>query len=370
MMVFTENEILNYTYSSQNTDYPFTNALNLEKRRKTWRTKGYWKVVSGENTIVFQETIATDLTATITAGEYTTDASFLSAIKTALDAAGASTYTVTRDTTSNKIKITSDGSGGGGVFRLQWTSATDFGDLIGFDTSANDTGALTYTADLLKIHSSEWARFDFGFPFNPTMFAAVVDRNSNLTISGNATIKIQASATDAWDTPAEEFTITHRDNILVYADAEGIATQGYRYWRFEIIDADNSNGYLEFGAIFCGDHITLSRGCPAFPLQSRFIDQSVVEYSESGQTLVAKKPKTQIHVLNWEKLTKGDLESLENHWNVKGQHTSFFICMDPDSAFSTDGLMWVRLVKFQQEPTAQLVSPNNWSFNWQLREEL
>ena len=266
----------NVYISSADADYPSTNLYDRNRRKKMWRSSGAWIVESGSNTIVFQEQAGVNITATIAAAAYTSDTSFLAAIKTALEDAGVATYTVSRDATSNRIKIASDLGGGATVFRLMWTSATTFGGLIGFNTAADDTGASTYTADLLKIHTNEWVKWDLGIPTLPTCFVAFGDRNAALPISPTATIKLQGNHTDSWTAPAVDLSITYRENVLAYIDKDGIGgTTPYRYWRLLITDQDNPNGYLALGGIYLGTHVTVSRGCPEFPLEVPDEDFSV-----------------------------------------------------------------------------------------------
>lgn len=376
IQVFSTNlidEAVSKVVSSEKTAYPASNAYNIDRRRLTWRSNGYWSVSAPANTIVFRESIGVDLTATIAVANYASDTTFLAAIKTALDAAGASTYTVSRDTSTGHIKIISDGLGGGGIFSLMWTSATGFGTIIGFNTAADDTGALTYTADLLRIHTEEHFIFDLGFPANPTGMIAVSDRNRPINISPTATITLEANPTNSFTAPVETFTITVRDYLLGYLNHEGIAQlapSGYRYWKLKIIDKDNPDLYLELGAIFLGNHIEMERGCPAFPYEGQPIDNSSIEFSESGQTWVGKRPQSESHNLGWEKLTNNDFAALKNFWEDYGTHSSFFVCLDPDSVFSADGVFWTRIVKFGSPPSHSLVSPSNWSYQWNLREEL
>ena len=68
------------------------------------------------NKIDFEETLATPLVATLVNAAYT-PATLCTEIKTRLDAAGASTYTVTYETTG-LFRILSDGGGGGGILNL------------------------------------------------------------------------------------------------------------------------------------------------------------------------------------------------------------------------------------------------------------
>lgn len=376
-LVFNVNlleEAVSKVASSAAAAYPASNVYNIERRRLTWRSAGYWNITSPANTIVFNEGGA-DLTATIAVAEYATDTAFLAAIQTALNGAPSkqNTYTVTRDTSTGKIKLTAVLAGTGTIFTIKWTSATGFGTVIGFDTSANDTGSLTYTADLLRIHTEEFFVFDLGVPGQPTGFAAVNDRNVPINISPTATVRLMGNPTNSWGSPAETFTITVRDFILAYVNQDGISAlqvSGYRYWKFQIIDNDNPDLYLELGAMALMSHAELVRGAPVFPMPSRDVDNTRVDYSEAGQSWVNKKPKTRLHALNWEALTNADFELLESIWEDYGLHNSFFVCFDPESAFSTDGLKRTRLVKFAEPPIGQLVAPGIWTYDWSLREEL
>ena len=374
MMVFStvlnDPELIpNESASSEKTAYPHDNALNLERRKLVWRSDGYFNVTSSNNVIVFRETVAVDLSATLTVGEYSSDSDFLDEIKSALDTAGGSTYTVTRDATSGKIKIASNLGGGGGIFQLITTSASfTAADLLGFDTASDLTGASNYQADVIRIHTNEWLLWDLGFPSSPTGFIAVADRNRPLKLSPSSTIKLQGNWTNNWSAPAVDLTLSIQDYLIAELNADGFGS--YRYWRFLIEDKENSNLYVEFGAVMLGIHADITRGCPAFPLSSPILERSNVAYSEGGQTIVARRAPTQSFKLNWEKLDKASLEELEGFFNKVGKFSSFFIAMDPDSVFSTNGKTWCRLVKFQSDPTFELISPGNWSMDWDLREEL
>jgi len=81
-------------------------------------------VNSRNNKIDFSETTATTLTATLTSGTYT-PSGLATEVATAMDIAGASTYTVTYSATSRKFTIASNRSGGGGVFLLLSSSGTN-----------------------------------------------------------------------------------------------------------------------------------------------------------------------------------------------------------------------------------------------------
>lgn len=367
---FADGDIVANKYiSSADANYPEANLYDKYRRLKTWRSAGYWNIESGSNTIVFRETTGVDLTATITAGEYTTTASFLAAIKSALEASGASTYTVSQ-TSVRKINIESDGSGGGGIFQLRWPSSTAMADILGYDSTVNYTGALNYDADVIRIHTSEWIKWDFGIPSTPTAFALIHDRNKPLKISPNAVIKLQGNTTDNWASPQVEITIPYQNYILAYENTDGFFTSPLRYWRAYFEDKDNAYGYLEFGFVYLGDAYSPDRGCPQFPFDFQLNDPSPVTYSEGGQSFSQKRPKTQTLNIQWGALYKGELEYLEGVFNRFGRTDPFFISFDSGGAYSTEPTSWIRYCKFNEEPSARLVSPNNFQMSWQMREEL
>lgn len=360
--------------SSEDADYPFTNVEDMARRRRTWRTGGYFLVVAGSDGIVFREQAGVDLTATVAAGGYASDALFFAAVKAALEAAGVGTYVVSRDATTQRIKIQQSVAGGATVFQLQLADAGSAGmaALMGYSTAANVTGALTYEADLVRIHSSEWVLWDMGGPVNPTGLIAVSDRNTPLNISPNATIKIQGNHTNNFSAPAVDLTVNYSDYVLHRLDAAGLAdnTYGYRYWRFSIVDADNSLGYVELGILFLGRHAVTTRGCPGFPFTSGEIDLSEVQYSESGQAQAGSRPQTEDFALNWGGLNTESKELLENVWKAYGLRSSFFVAMDEQEVFSSDNAHYVRLVKFQDVPKKTLITKGVWAMTWNLREQL
>lgn len=89
-----------------------------------------------------------ELTATLTAGLYTDLWTFAAHVQTQVRAVGGGTETVTVVTTgvAGRITINLQASG-----RLRWATGTNTlvtcGELLGFDVSANDTGASSYTSN-------------------------------------------------------------------------------------------------------------------------------------------------------------------------------------------------------------------------------
>jgi hypothetical protein len=370
---FIDADVVSNSFvSSEQTAFPVSNIYNKQRRSKVWRSNGYWEVVSGDNTIVFRETIGVDLTATVAAGAYTSSTSFFAAVKAALEAAGDSTYTVSADATTGKVKILSSGTGGGGIFQLMWTNvaSADMAALMGFDSGADQTGALTYLAAELRISTGEWIKWDMGISSNPTALIITGPRNSPLKIVPSATIKLQGNETDTWDAPSFEQTLTYDDANIVLMDPEGLHTEGLRYWRLEITDLSNPLGYVEIGKLFLGEYFESTRGKVQFGYSVQQIDRSTTVFSEGGQSFSDIREKSEQISFRYFGLTKSEKESLIDIFEEFGTSVPLFVCVDPDSVFTSSVNRAIKFVKFESEPQTELVSPNNFSMSITLREEL
>lgn len=361
-------------YSSQQSLFPITNVYNRKRRTKVWRTNGYWNVEAGSNTIVFRETVGVDLTASIAVAEYVTIATFMAAIKAALEVAGDSTYTVTQNS-NLKIVVSSNGSGGGGILQLMWTDADSLtmAGYMGYSTAANDTGALTYTADFLRIHAggynSEFAFWDMGISSNPRSFILIGARNSPIKISSTATITLQGNHTDSWGSPVYSEVVPYDTEAMVLLGDGGLHTEPLRFWRL-VLDDQNVLGYIEIGDLYLGDNLVFDRGAVDFPLSVKLLDRSENISSEGGQTYSDIKEKTASYSFKWNALVKEDMEQITDFFDQVGTSLPFFISMDSSSVFSSSASRYVKYVKFLSEPTYELISPDYFQCNMDIREEL
>ncbi len=359
-----------YEFSSEDPDFLAENVLNRQRRSKVWRTAGYFEIVSGSNTIVFQEDGATPLTATITADGYTSNAAFRAALKAALEAASVNSVTYTVTHVSGKFVIASNGNGGA-TLDILWTHANseDMADVLGFADTSDDTGALTYTADAIRIHTSEWITVDLGSASNPTDFIFVGgDRNAAIPLSPGAVLKLYGSPVNNFmGSPPVDYTLTYNDEAIYTSNDEGLDTDmiGARFWRFEVIDRENPNGYIEFGAIFLGNHAFYGmdpRGCAQFPFNFNPVDRSDIIFSEGGQNFSDKQPQAEEFSLTFSALTKEEVENMVNIFRNYGKVTPFFMSLDQNQVFSTSVNRWIRYVQFQSEPRVSLSDPNFFSY--------
>lgn len=359
----------NAIISSENATFPASNAMAKIRRSKVWRSAGYYEVTSSNNVIRFRDDTSTDKDATIAVGEYTTHSLFMAAVDAALESAGAANYTVTQNS-NYKFVITSDLSGGATAFQLRTADAAfTAASLLGFDTASNLTGASTYTADFLRINTSEWITIDLGLPDNPTDFVMIGNRNTGIKLSPSGTYKLQGNTTNNWTSPAYETTLTYDDECILKLSTAGLHTTTLRYWRI-LFEDQNPNGYIEISSIFLGDSYVPTRGAAVFPFSSTLEDLSITVKSEGGQTFSEIQQKTQNYSIEWNGLTKTELEQFLVIWEMYGTSHPFFMIFDNTNAFSSSESRLTKYVKFASEPSYELVSPNNYSFNMAFKEEL
>lgn len=365
--------VSNSAVSSEQAAFPVSNIYNFQRRSKVWRSNGYYEITASNNVIVFRETALTDLTATLTIGEYASFTLLAAEIKTQMEAVGASTYTISQDASTKKVKLASNGAGGGGLFEIIWTSTAvtqALADTLGFLTTEDDTGALTYTADELKVGTAEWIRWDFGISTNPKAFVMIGPRNSPIKITPTAVIKLQANETNNWTVPSYEKTITFNDSVMAEFSDTGLHTEELRYWRLLIEDITNANGFVELGSIFLGDVFSPARGAVQFPLSAEYIDTSRTIFSEGGQTFSDERQKSESFSLDIEFLTTADKESIDSIFIEVGTSKPFFVVLDPDNAYSSTQNYMTRYVKFVSPPQWSLERPGIFSCRVNLREEL
>jgi hypothetical protein len=355
------------TVSSEDGEFPDSNLYDQSIRGKVWRSAGCFVITSANKGIVFNIG-GGDVTANIVEGTYNNITTFLAAVVTALNAAAAATYTVAQDATTKKIVITKSA----GTLNLLWTDVgSTAADVLGFDTGADDTGSLTYTADVVRIHTEEWIKWDLGATSNPQVFIGVGKKGQAIKISENATIKLQGNLTDAWTSPAYEQTITYHELAfldLAETTEDGLHTEGLRYWRLYIIDKANSNGYVELSNVYLGPYYATTTGKVKFGFNWAVSDFSSKSRLQSGAQTAIRRDRTETFSLNWSPLTNTEKEQFDSFNMDLGDSKPFYIVMDPGEVFSSAQEYSTRYVKLSQPMSMSLDAPNMWSSSWSLEE--
>lgn len=361
------------TASSEDAEFPASNLYDQSIRGRVWRSAGNFEVTSANKTIKFYETAATPLTATIAEATYSNLSDFLDAVKAALDAAGASTYTVIQNPTTKKINITSDHMGGGGIFSLLWTNVgTTAADLLGYDNSTDDTGAFTYTADSIRIHTSEWLKWDLGASSNPDIFIAIGKKGSAIGLGETATIKLQGNTTDVWTSPQYEQTLTYDEMAIYIAKTltDGLHSSALRYWRLYIVDKDNAAGYVELSNVYLGEHYATTQGQPQFPFSVTGSDASSETVFQSGAKSYLRRQRGSSFSFSWLGLTTIEKEQFDSFQADLGNSKNFYLVFDPAAVFSSTINYAIRYVRFNSDQNANLSLPNVWDSDWSLDEAL
>jgi hypothetical protein len=359
------------TVSSEDAAFPASNLYDQSVRGKVWRSAGYFLVTSSNNKIIFRETVGVDLTATLNATAYLSISSFMLGIKSALDTAGASTYTVTRDA-SNRIVITSDGLGGGGIFQLMWTDVlSTAADIIGFSTGSNDTGALTYTADSIRNHTEEFLSWDLGASSNPHALIVIGKKAQAIKLSESATIKLQGSLTSNFSSPAYEVTLIYDELAIIKLKASadtGLHTSALRYWRLSILDRENANGFVELSNVYLGEYYSPTQARIPFPLNQTGTDFSSSFRLESGSQSFMRRARTVAFNFSWFPLSTTEKERFDEIGEELGSSKPFYIIMDPGVVFGSSVSYSTRYVRFQNPLDCSLNIPNVWTSNWSVEE--
>lgn len=364
--------LANTDVSSQQSAFPVTNAYNSQRRSKVWRSNGHFKIIAGENTIIFRDASGgPDKTATIAPGEYSSTTSFMNAVDAAFEASGLASYAVTQNS-NLKFAITSDLSGGATHFEINWSDSDSLAmaAVMGYDISGNDTGGTTYTSDVSRVATSEWIKWDMGISSDPNAFILAGPRNKPIKISPSATITLQASHFDNWTSPPFELVIPYDDEVIAVLAEESLSNTAYRYWRLKIEDLDNPNGYVEVGCFFLGRYYVPERGKAQYPFGSNSIDRSDSVTSEGGQLFHNIQEQTRSFSFDWKGLTKEEMEEFQQIFLRYGKSKPLFVSMDTVAAYSSAFQRKLKFVKFSDEPKETLVSVNNYSMTTQFREEL
>ena len=358
--------------SSETAGFPVENVYNYTRRSKVWRSSGHFEVKTGLNKIIFQESIGVDLTAEVVVGHYETFALFAAAVKAALELVGANTYTITQDSTTKKIKIASNGA----TLRLIWTdsdSATMAG-ILGFSTAADDIGATTYTADILKTSSEEYILIDFGMAVNPDAVVISWRTDEQTKISGLATVTLKASFTNSLDSAPYSQTLTKTDyGYFIKKSSEsddGISDTPYRFWKISITDSTNPYGYIDIGSVFIGKWMNFTRGRIQFPFTMGYETGSTKSVTDGGQILAQNKYSTRRFSVDWFGLTQSEKQMIDEFSREVSTTSPFYLMLDSGTVVSDSTEKSLVYCSFEDMPSWTMDFPGVFSCDMSLREEI
>lgn len=327
LRIIDTNEILTATITafSEQASFPKENIQN-PLRPRVWRSETNYDITAANNAIDFDEG-GGELNATVAALNYDA-AGLATAIKTALEAAGAETYTVTYSSTTGKWTLTSDT---GGTFSLLWSTgtntATTIGGSIGFDTSSDDTAALTYTGDFIAIHTTDGLIFDLGSAKSIDSFVLVFDAVDGSKFTSSAIIRLLGNSVNAWGAPPVDVTVGFDSTYETFSHFF-TTPEVYQFWRIFITDPQNPNIFIELSKVILGGATQLTQ-LPQIGFQDIREDQSDIFRTKFGQKYADIYPIIRSMVFSYSALDKVDSETLQQLWEVHGIHTPLTIVLDP-----------------------------------------
>jgi len=349
-------------YTSQHENFPAARTQGRDFN-KQWRSQhgagsgwGNFVITAAVNDrLDYEDSVAGTWVAYLTAGSYTAD-ELATHIETQLEAtASPDVFTVEYLETSNKFKITDDS----GTFKLLLNTGANksrsIADTIGFDDSADLTGADNYNADEVRIHSEELLTLDLESAQN---IYGIEIRGHNF--SAAATVEAIFSD-DNWATIDESPDFTVQDDILIL---QWDTPKNYRYVGIRIQDRENPVFYVAIGVISVGGQLQPTTDY-LVGFQRKRIDPSEIHQSEGGQKSSIQLSKYWTFVIPLRIYGSSELANFESMEAAVGTSKPFFVCFDPDSPLTTT--YYVQAVDWDWLPIK--ASVDHWQLTISVEEE-
>jgi len=145
---------------------------------------------------------------------------------------------------------------------------------------------------------------------------------ANHNISSGATIKFQGNATNVWTTPTIDETLTYSSGIINKQFTGG----SYRYWRLNIVDAGNSDGFISAGRVYGG---TISSP-PSIgqTFSNTRVSESLKTYSISGQAYGDNRYFYDLISIQWRKITQAEKALIIAWFETLDITKPFFLVFD------------------------------------------
>lgn len=325
---YTQQNETTLSSSSQNVNFPASN-IKHEFRSKQWRSSfnGNFEITT-TNKIDFKEASGgPELTATVLAGTYS-GTTLAAAIKSALEAVGAETYSVSKSETTGLWTISSSGT----FFSLLNLTGTNQANSIlksalGF-ANTDRTGFTSYTGANIAIHTSEWIKFDLRTTEEVNSVVLLWPKEDGVILSDTSVIRVQANSTDEWSSPAVNQVLTISDKFEI-ASHYFTTDQTHRYWRVVIEDPKNPYLYVNLGVVIFGKSDLIENPDNGFVYSLN--DNSRVTTTEYGQRYTDEYPIFAELQLNFNNMDYSTASVFVDLFYQVGVRKPVFVVMDPDA---------------------------------------
>ena len=312
------------TSTSEDVNFPAINA-GKEFRSKAWRSSGYYEITDSNNKIDFKELgVGPEITATIINGNY--DATGLAlAIKTAFEAVGAETYTISFAVGSGLWTVSTTGAFLSLLFSTGTNASSSVRNAIGF--GLNDfTGGTVYGGAFISLHTFERVVFDIKTTEPIDTFAALWDPSEGNGLSQEAVIKLKGNHSANFDSPLVDITLSI-DDTFNQATHFFTEDQNYRFWAIEIVDPKNPNLYVELGTIILGKTATFTR-IPSNGFKYTEVDNSKLISNDYRNQYVDLFPTHRELDFDINILDYAQVQVLEDIYRRVGIQTPVFVALD------------------------------------------
>lgn len=332
--VTASSELANFAVSSAFDGFRFTG----------YRPTGAFEITSANKFIYIND--GTDKSIELTEGVYSTPQLMAAHIQTRLNAS-SSNWTCTYS--NSNLKFTIGRSSGTADLRFAVTTQAAW-DTLGYLGSSTTAAGTGLAADVIRIHTSEFIDFDLGEARNVGCFIAIGPSGLPFSIPESATIQLLANNVNDFDSPALTVTMTAEDTG-VFRFLDDVNDTTYRYWRWKFIDRENPGGpsVFDLRVIYLGDFDELTDRNFETGFQARLVDQSVITLSESGVAYSRLKSPYWVYsaAIDWTKTA--DRYLIRDLFEQVGNHTPFFISIDPGAEISESVGEMTKFVLFEGE---------------------
>jgi hypothetical protein len=171
------------------------------------------------------------------------------------------------------------------------------------------------------VDVAQWLKVDRGRSL-PGM-RAFINRNNNF--SSGATIKIQGNASDVWTSPAYNQTLGYNTHTIAHILRDN---QELQWWKHEITDTGNPDGYLEAGRIFLGPIWEPERNFAPGGGQKSRNDGSILSSSEGGQISSIELDKFSPYEYIFESVMIEDKANFDALFEAMGHAKGWFFIPD------------------------------------------
>lgn len=159
----------------------------------------------------------------------------------------------------------------------------------------------------------------------------------NLTSA--ATVKVQANATNSWGSP------TLDDTVAIVTDADSgvlerlvwTGNQTLRYWRIDIADAANPNGYVQIGRVIGGDYWTPTVNF-ANGYRPTVVDPSEGKAAPGRQAFWSQRKRFRRAAVTFPEIDRTDFEKWQAVFTKVGNSKPLLLMVDPTDYLTKDSM--------------------------------